>query len=351
MLRISEFIVTLKKQHGKMGFNISAICGKDRLNDLENSDFKAVPGKWFYKMGTPYILPKHMEKYSKHVKLCDGRRLSYAEYGSPEGAVIFYFHGFPGSRYEAALAGKTALAHNVRFIGIERPGYGASDPKPDRRLLDWPDDIAEFADKLGIDKFYIIGISGGAPYTAACAWKIPSRIIKAGIISGLGPVADNVKAKSFFGSFQKFWFFNAKYLPWNVRAAAALAGKMIFLNTGTFIDLLEKRASASDKAVLKQSEFRGILLKSCKEAFSKSSLGFYQDLIIYANPWGFELKDIKCKVHVWHGGKDLTVNAGFGRYYKEKIPQCQAEFFPDDGHFSLAANKIDHMFEAMLGKS
>ena len=63
------------------------------------------------------------------------------------------------------------------------------------------------------------------------------------------------------------------------------------------------------------------------------------------------LKDIKCKVHVWHGEKDLTVNAGFVRYYKEKIPQCQAEFFPDEGHFSLAANKIDHMFEAMLGKS
>ena len=60
-------------------------------------------------------------------------------------------------------------------------------------------------------------------------------------------------------------------------------------NPDTFMDLLKKHASAPDKAVLKQSEFRGILFKSCKEAFANSSLGFYQDLLIYANPWGFEL--------------------------------------------------------------
>lgn len=289
-----------------------------------------------------------MEQPSKHIKLHDGRSLAYAEYGKPDGKVILYFHGFPGSRYEAALAEKTALAHNVRFIGIDRPGYGASDSKPRRKLLDWPDDVAEFADKLGIDKFYVIGISGGAPYTAACAWKLPYRIIKAGIISGLGPVADNVKAKPLFGNFRKFWFFTAKYMPLNVRAASYLAGRMIYRNPDAFIDLLKKRASVPDKAVLEQTEFRGILHKSFKEAFSKSSLGFYQDLIIYANPWGFELQDIKCKVHVWHGEKDLTVNSGFGRHYMESIPNCKSELFPEEGHFSLAANKIDHMFKGML---
>lgn len=281
--------------------------------------------------------------------LRDGRRLAYAEYGNPEGAVILYFHGFPGSRYEAMLAEKTALAHNVRFIGIDRPGYGASDPKPRRKLLDWPDDVAELADRLGIGKFYVIGISGGAPYAAACAWKTPSRIIKAGIISGLGPV-DNGQARSFFGIFQKFWFFKAKHMPLNVRAAAYLAGNMIFHNTGAFMDLLGTRVSASDKAALRNPEFRSILIKSNKEAFANTSLGFYQDLIIYANPWGFELQDIKCKVHVWHGEKDRIVNAGFGRHYMETIPHCKAEFFPEEGHFSLAANRSDHMFEAMLGK-
>ncbi len=117
------------------------------------------------------------------------------------------------------------------------------------------------------------------------------------------------------------------------------------------IDVLKKTLSAPDKAVLREPEFREILFNSFKEAFAESSHGFYQDLIIYANPWGFELQDIKCKVHVWHGEKDLTVNAGFGRHYMESIPHCQGEFFPEEGHFSLAAKKIDHMFEVFLEKS
>ena len=77
-----------------------------------------------------------MERHSKLVNLCDGGRLSYAEYGNPDGTAILCFHGFPGSEYEAMLSEKTALTHNVRFLGIDRPGYAASDPKPHCKLLD-----------------------------------------------------------------------------------------------------------------------------------------------------------------------------------------------------------------------
>ena len=37
--------------------------------------------------------------------LRDGRALSFAEFGDPSGKPVFYFHGFPGSRIEASLAG------------------------------------------------------------------------------------------------------------------------------------------------------------------------------------------------------------------------------------------------------
>jgi pimeloyl-ACP methyl ester carboxylesterase len=65
---------------------------------------------------------------------------------------------------------------------------GLSDYKKDRTILDWPDDVVELADALGIDKFPIEGISGGGPYAAACAYKIPDRLTACGIISGLGPM-------------------------------------------------------------------------------------------------------------------------------------------------------------------
>jgi len=33
------------------------------------------------------------KKYDQIVKLKDGRKLAYAEFGVPEGKPIFYFHG------------------------------------------------------------------------------------------------------------------------------------------------------------------------------------------------------------------------------------------------------------------
>jgi len=108
------------------------------------------------------------------ITLCDGRRLGFAEFGDLQGRPVFYFHGFPGSRLEARLADRISRDSQVRFIGIDRPGYGLSSVKPERTFIDSAGDAAELADALGIDRFSILGVSGGGPYAAACASKIPS---------------------------------------------------------------------------------------------------------------------------------------------------------------------------------
>ena len=40
---------------------------------------------------------------SQYLRLPDGRTLAYADYGTPEGKPVFYFHGLGGSRLEAAM--------------------------------------------------------------------------------------------------------------------------------------------------------------------------------------------------------------------------------------------------------
>ena len=47
---------------------------------------------------------------------------------------------------------------------LERPGIGLSDPQPGRTLLDWPPDVAAFADAMRLDRFAVLGTSAGAPY-------------------------------------------------------------------------------------------------------------------------------------------------------------------------------------------
>src|SRR5919109_4568041 len=122
------------------------------------------------------------------IRLRDGRQVGYAEWGDPGGQPLFYFHGWPGSRLEGRLGDQPAKAKGIRLIALDRPGMGLSDHQPRRRLVDWPDDVIQVAAALGLDRFAVLGISGGGPYAAACAWKLSDRLTGAGIVSGLAPL-------------------------------------------------------------------------------------------------------------------------------------------------------------------
>lgn len=117
--------------------------------------------------------------------LGDGRRPGYAQYGQADGEPLFYFHGHPGSRLEARFADQAAAAADLRVIALDRPGYGLSDLQPGQALVGWPADVAEAADLLQIDRFSVAGASGGGPYALACAWRLPGRVTRAAVISGV----------------------------------------------------------------------------------------------------------------------------------------------------------------------
>ncbi len=131
------------------------------------------------------------DQNSQIMKLSDGRRLGYAEYGDLNGRPVFYIHGNLGSRLEAAFVEEEKLRDlGIRLICIDRPGMGLSDYQSDRQILDLPNDILELTNHIGLAKrqFTIIGGSGGGPYALACAYKIPSdRLRSCGVVSGLGP--------------------------------------------------------------------------------------------------------------------------------------------------------------------
>jgi hypothetical protein len=88
--------------------------------------------------------------------LPDGRKLGYAQYGLLTGRPIFYCHGLPGSRLEAAMFDDTAKEVGARIIAVERPGHGLSSPQPGRKLLDHPKDIEELATHLKIEEFGVL---------------------------------------------------------------------------------------------------------------------------------------------------------------------------------------------------
>ena len=156
-----------------------------------------------------------MSKLNQQITLSDGRKLDFNEYGPASGTPLFYFHGSPSSRIEFKLFGSEDLLEslNIRLIAADRPGSGLSDFQPNRRFMDWPKDVVALANHLNLERFAILGYSGGGPYAAVCALAIPERITRVGIVSGTAPftvpgLADSINknSRSFMDlSHQKPW--------------------------------------------------------------------------------------------------------------------------------------------------
>lgn len=277
------------------------------------------------------------------IRLLDGRRLGYAEWGDPGGRPLFFFHGGPGSRIEGYLGDEAARARGVRLIAIDRPGMGLSDFQQHRTLVDWPDDVVQVAAALGLNRFAVLGISGGAPYAAVCAWKLSDRLTGAGIVSSLAPL-DVPGAVASMGRQNRLVF--------QLVGHVAILGRVLMAAMAVSVDrrrdrILERGvAAAVDKEFLRRPEVRKILGESLSEAFRRGSRGPAWEMGLYARPWGFRLGDIRTPVYLSHGEQDANAPVTMGRYLATKIPECRASFYAGEGHLHFL-DRLPEILEAV----
>ena len=284
------------------------------------------------------------------ITLPDGRLLGYREYGAPGGVPVLFFHGIPGSRLSPAPVDEQARRRGVRIIGIDRPGMGLSTYQPDRRFLDWPADIAALTAALGVDRFALVGISGGAAYVAACALRLPRRIISAGIVSGMGPMDTPGATEGMRGMTRrrKLEIALARRAPRLVTLLGASdLQRRSDPNLADVVAAMAAEMSPADRELLAQPEIAQAVRQDFAEAFRQGSRGMIWDLILYARPWGFDLRDIPIEVHVWHGDADVTVPIAFGQALAETIPHAQPRFIPDEGHM-MAFSYADELLQVTL---
>jgi pimeloyl-ACP methyl ester carboxylesterase len=276
---------------------------------------------------------------NQQVRLRDGRMLGFAEYGAPNGKPIFCFHGFPGSRigWPAFDPNGSAATLDARVVAIDRPGMGLSDFQRGREILDWPDDVIELADLLKLDQFAVLGISGGGPYAAACAFKIPERLTSTGIVCGMGPIeAPGIKDGA-------SWIFPGKSSVFR-RLLLMLISMAVRKSPDKFISQMTDAVSAPDRAVLESHpELANHIVDDWREAFRSGIGGTHQESALYTRPWGFQLQDVTAGVHLWHGEQDNNVVCSVGHYVADAIPNCQSTFFADEGHFSVIYNHIEEI--------
>jgi pimeloyl-ACP methyl ester carboxylesterase len=220
---------------------------------------------------------------------------------------------------------------------------GLSDYQSGRALTDWPDDVLQLAAALGLERFAVLGISGGGPYAAACAWKLSRQLTGAGIVSSLAPF-DVPGVGAGMGLRNR--------LSLQLVSRVALSRRVLFAAMTVSVRrhperVLERGLGAAvDKRHLAKPEVRRILVQSLSEAFRSGGRGSAWEMGLYARPWGFRLEDIRTPVQLSHGEQDVNAPIAMGRYLAAAIPGCQATFHPGEGHLHFV-DRLPEIFAAL----
>lgn len=116
-----------------------------------------------------------------------GARLTFTDEGASNQTILFAVHGVPGSVRDFRYLGPP-LASFARFIRVDLPGSGGSEPRRDalRSLEARAETVLGLADHLKISRFGIIGHSMGAGTALLTASMAPERVSHLVFVAPMG---------------------------------------------------------------------------------------------------------------------------------------------------------------------
>jgi pimeloyl-ACP methyl ester carboxylesterase len=272
---------------------------------------------------------------SYQVKAPDGRQLSTQVYGDPDGKPVFLLHGTPGSRLGPHP--RAALLHRlgVQLVAFDRPGYGKSDRLEGRRVADAATDVLAIADAYGLDKFAVVGRSGGGPHALACAALLPDRVTKAAVLVGLAPR----------GAHGLDWYDGMTQSNVSEHAAAAngpeglaamteAAADAVRADPASLLASLQDQMPDSDRRVVADPGIRAMLLQTYAEGLRTSADGWIDDVLAFYLSWGFDPAMVTVPVLLWHGAVDNLSPVSHAMWLADHIASATVVIQAGAAHFS-----------------
>jgi len=280
-----------------------------------------------------------------------GRVLRVRDAGDPDGAVVMFFHGTPGSRLDVAFADELAAGRGVRLVSFDRPGYGGSTPAP-FGLASVAADAHAIADALGVARFATLGLSGGGPGALAAATVPGGRVVRVGIASGAVPFQLAPGALDDLDDDDRAAL---ALLPGDPAAAAAAfaawAEPMVELfrkaGDSELLALFEELFSSRDQELLKDQRLAANMAATSREALRQGTSGVGWDSVSWVGEIDIDLSAVRCPVLLWYGTEDRLVPLARGVWLAEYLPDARLVVRDGEGHLGFLEH-FGEMLDALL---
>jgi pimeloyl-ACP methyl ester carboxylesterase len=275
----------------------------------------------------------------------DGRVLRVRDAGDPDGSVVMYFHGTPGSRLDLGLDEQVAADHGARLVSFDRPGYGGSTPAS-FGLESVAHDAEAVADHLGLEQFATLGQSGGGPFALATAAVLGDRVVQVGVASGPGPFQLVPGAVEQLSPGDQIAL---ALLPGDaVGAALAFAADFeplvpIFRRgdpaemIAAFAELLAPR----DRELMSDQGRAASFATSMQESVRQGTTGAAWDNVAWVGAWDVEVATVACPVLLWYGEQDRMAPLSHGLWLRDHIPTARLVQRSGEGHLGMHEHFVE----------
>jgi len=281
-------------------------------------------------------------------RLARGRRIGFAEWGRADGVPVLWFHGTPGGRHQIAPdARRLAADMGIRLISLERPGIGGSSRHLYDNIAQWAEDVGAIVDRLGIDGFACVGLSGGGPYVLACAARYPDRMFAGAVLGGVAPTrGPDAIAGGLVGLLSRF-------AP-AITTLRRPLGDTLHLAVRTLMPVREKAFGAyiamspiGDQQVFARPEMRAMFVDDIVRATHRQLHAPVYDVVLFTREWGFSLSDITVPIRFWHGDADNIVPLAHAEHMAALVPDAELRVRHGESHLgSLGAAR--EIYETLL---
>jgi pimeloyl-ACP methyl ester carboxylesterase len=244
--------------------------------------------------------------------------------GTPARLTVMWHHGTPNIGTPPAPLFAAADRLGIRWISYDRPGYGGSSARPGRDVASAAPDARSVAEALGVDRFAVMGHSGGSVHALACAAMLGNRVTGAVGVSSLAP-------------------YEADGLDWFAGMSEAGKATLRAAAAGRAAKEAHEAASTDDDPGFTSADreaLRGVwgwFVSVVEPALAEGPGGLIDDDLAYVAPWGFDPRRISAPVLLLHGAGDRIAPIDHARWLARTIPGASLWHVPDGGHISVLA--------------